>query len=92
MKLSTLHPEHIVFQTSLFCQLDLFRELQTLVEFRLSKPGDPISAGGIPAHVLHLVTLERMQTELSNVVPANNKIVPAVVNGVMEGLEEHATL
>jgi integrase len=87
---STLHPDHIVFKTSLFQQPDLVRELQTLVQCRISKPGDPISATGIPAHILHLVTLENMQAELSQVVPAINNIVPAVVNGVMDGLEERA--
>jgi integrase len=87
---ATLHPDHFVFKTSLFQQPDLIRNLHILVECRLSKPGDPISATGIPAHVLHLVTLDKMQAELSQVVPAIDKIVPAVVNGVMESLEERA--
>jgi hypothetical protein len=80
---STLHAQHIVFGTSLFHQPHLVRKLCDLVECRLPKASDPMSATGIPPHVLHLTTLQAMQDELNKVVPAIDGIVPAVVGGVV---------
>jgi hypothetical protein len=68
----------------------LLPALQPLVVCRLGKPGDPITATGIPPHTLQRVDQLALVTALRNIVPAIEASRDQTVQRIMDGLEERA--
>jgi hypothetical protein len=87
---NTLPKRHPVFTTRLFCEPNLLAQLSRLVVCRMSRPDDPIQPTGVPPHISLLNQMMNMTEEMKAIIPAVDRIVPRVVNGVETVLEERA--
>lgn len=85
--LPSVHPLRF---TSLFRNADLLRRLSVLVESRLGRPTDRITATGIPPHVVTLQEIQTLQAQLANVLPALQTLSAETVRGVITELEKRA--
>jgi hypothetical protein len=79
--LSVLPSDHILFNTPLFRGSTPIEALQDFVVCQFTSTGGGIQATGIPPHCTLL-------SQVSNIAVTIANMKPAIVSGVMDGLEE----
>jgi hypothetical protein len=79
----TLPQDHLLFSTPLFTQNRILQELKQSVCCKIAEPSDLIQPTGVPPHVMLLTQMQQMAQSV-------NVIVPQVIEGVIDVLEERA--
>ena len=85
-----LPPGHRLFSTALFIDATMLTDLASQVQCRAVTPNDPISVTGIPPQVEMMVELRELGKEVRAFGPTVRNIVPDIINGVSNLLEENA--
>lgn len=88
--LNSLPKKHRLFTTYLFINRDLLDSLSRMVECRLGNSSDNIRPSGIPPHVSQLNVLKTVSNDLQKIIPVIQQVVPQVISGVVEQIEERA--
>ena len=87
---ATLPPRHPLFSTRLFCEKDMLHTLQQQVTCRLAKDDDLIRPSGIPPHISLVSSMSTIASDIKAIIPAVSSVIPKVVNGVAQVLEDRA--
>jgi hypothetical protein len=80
---------HCIFTTPLLSQ-GISKKLKDVVHCHIANGNNPLAITGIPPHVLILIKMHRIRDDVRNLVPRIEKVVPDIVQGVTDVLEERA--
>ena len=86
----TLPREHPLFTNILWTSSAMLSQLSQIVDCRLFKTGDPISATGIPPHVSILVEVREAAEELKKIPAQLTELGTSIVSSVITELNDRA--
>jgi len=88
--LDLLSPRHPLRSTTLFRNPSLRESLKPLIQCRVGREGDRISATGIPPHVPLIQKVNEMGSHLIELLPVIREVAPTAVQGLIAELEKRA--